>query len=99
MPQGEITRRVEQHQPEQGPHTFLPMNESEIVRLTPERESVEAPSHYGDEPGAVETHDVEGLPENHGSVVDDAPQETLGMEVDAITENESDLKELVKTAA
>ena len=101
LPQGEITRRVAQHQPEQGPPTFLPMNESEIARPTPERESVEAPSHRADEPGAGETHDVEGsIPETHGPAglgMGDSFQETPGMEVDMITVNDADLKEHVKT--
>ena len=60
VPQGKITRSVEQHQPEQGPPTFLPMNESETVRPTPERESVEAASHQADDPGQGETHGHDG---------------------------------------
>ena len=87
--------------PSKAPPTFLPMNASEVVRPTPERESVEEPSHHADEPGVGKTHDVEGpIPETHepaGLGMDDSPQETPGMEVGMITKNDADLKELVKT--
>ena len=81
--------------PSKAPPTFLPMSESEIVRPTPERESVEAPSHHAHEPGQGETHGHDGSSpidrEPAGGVDmgigDDVPQELPGMEVDVITEN------------
>ena len=100
VPQGEMTRSVEQHQPVQDPPTFLPMNGSEIVRPTPERESVEAPTHHADEAGQGETHDPTDREPAGGwdiGIGDDVPQELPGMEVDMIGENESDLKDLMKT--
>ena len=59
VPEGKTTRGVEQHQPEQGLPTFLPMIESEIVRPTPEktRAFVEAPSHHADKPGQRKNHE------------------------------------------
>ena len=76
------------------------MSDSEIVRPTPERESVEAPSHHADEPGQGETHDPTDLEPAGGvdmGIGVDVPQELPGMEVDMIAENDSDLKDLVKT--
>ena len=79
------------------PHTFVPITESKTIRLL-KCESVEAPSHHTDEAGLVETH---GEPAHHG-VLDmgfdeSRPQELVGMEIDAITADDSDLADVLKT--
>ena len=61
---------------------------------------MEATSHHTDEAGLTETH---GEPANHG-VLDmgsdeSRPQEIPGMEIDAITADDSDLADLLKTLA
>ena len=101
MPQGEIEPAVEQHQPEGSP-TFLPMTETQIIR--PQCESVEATSHHTDELGFGEMHRHEATKSeliDHGVLDmgfnDGTPQELPGMELGVMIEDETDLKDFMKT--
>ena len=78
------------------------MTEPEVIK--PQCESVEATSHDTDEAGSSETHgEKEPAHEQpHHGVLDmgfddDAPQEVAAMEVDVITADKTDFKDLMKT--
>ena len=66
----------------------------------PKFESVEATSHHTDEAGLAETHEE---PAHHGVLGmgfhDGKPQELPGMEVDVITADDCDFKDLMKAMA
>ena len=88
-----------QHQQLDSPPTFLPINESETIK-PPKCESGESPP-LADDGRSVETYRNSEGPHRHGVLdmgfEESKPQELPGVEVDVITAEDCDLKDLMIT--